>query len=404
MKLLRTCLGYSLAILVGMAVGHFSFLQWYHRQYEYAFALLLVDSQSWEEATRLLNMRLKRAPNDANVLLLLGRARAAMGDLAGCAAALAAVPDHSSQKQAALFRQGQAHWQLGDAIAAEKAWRKCTRFQTSRELAQSAWSELAKLYQIKGMDAEVEEALWNNYALVDEHEKAAQLQTLMLQQLTRLDAEDRIEELKRLIAGNPDDVDAQVALGVSLLEIGEIEPAANVLRQCVDKHPENQSAWRGWLTYLYHHGEHRILAKELSRVPKTLEKDGNFWRLKAAIAEEEAHFQLAATYYQRAIELSPHEVDLHRLCAAALGRIGKHEDAVAHSERAKELTQLKLKMQTGYEEWIRAIGENRSMIELQSIAQKVARTYQKLQMQREEQAWRHIAHLLSAPTALKSGS
>jgi tetratricopeptide (TPR) repeat protein len=254
--------------------------------------------------------------------MLLARSQAGQGNISGCVETLAAVPGDSPLKPEALLREGQASLEIHDALRAESALQRCVTHElTDHETAQLAWQELCRIFAAKDRAADLRAALWSIYALAGEDARMRVRQQILNLTLVREEPLTRAQTLEQFVRGNSSDVESRVALGLAYLEANDLAKGMDTLRACVNEHPGDGNAWRGWLRAVYQEGELEKLAVELDRAPAELQQQSGYWKLRAIVAQNGQRWEPAAEYLARVCD-----------CAGAVGSAGPGGVAWGESE------------------------------------------------------------------------
>lgn len=174
------------------------------------------------------------------------------------------------------------------------------------------------------------------------------------------------EGYRRVLAGNPADVDALHLLGVAQRDLGHVEAARSALERVIALRPGFAEAHGNLGLVLAETGEHAaaIVAYETALALKpalvepwynlanSLRETGDVsralacyaaalerrpfvegWRNYAGLLANTGHLEEAAEAYRAALALAPSAADLHEALGGVLTRQGRHAEAVACHHR-----------------------------------------------------------------------
>lgn len=211
--------------------------------------------------------------------------------------------------------------QRGDAAEAERGYRLLMASDTQQ--ASAARRLLGALLLQQARDSEALELL---DAAVNEQPGDAEARTNLAialrrnGRLTEAAAQARIA-----VDAAPERPAAWNALGLSLLDLGEFEPAAQIFQQAIERHP-NVAA------FLLHLGQARSAAQDLAGAEAAFlaalgisQEIAEAWRGLGRLQARQARYREAIAAYQRAAALIGPQPDFAIEFGAALCAAGMHE-------------------------------------------------------------------------------
>jgi tetratricopeptide (TPR) repeat protein len=230
-------------------------------------------------------------PAQPEAQLILARARAAQGDLAGARHHLAALSAAQPRMAAAQCELGIVLARLGETEEAVEALSRAVKLEP--RLAH-AWRELGDLHALRG-DTQAAEAAHARHieASVNDPELLAAAGALCQNKLSVAE-----HTLRDFLKRHPTDVAALRMLAETGSRLGRYEDAEHLLARCLDLAPGFAAARQNYATVLYRQN-----------------------KAAAAIAETD-----------RLLQQDPKNPAVRALKAAALGQIGEYAQSVANYE------------------------------------------------------------------------
>jgi thioredoxin-like negative regulator of GroEL len=238
--------------------------------------------------------------------------------------------------------EGRACLALGRAAQAERALRKAAAVEPSKS---EAWLLLLKVLKVEDRLVDAFTVGWTALDQVLPEARPQLLRELTLAALTDLPDDLARSTLRRWIDADPDDVDARVAL---LRRIGA-EPRADdperesrlaQLRDLLAGHPEHLDARETLVTALADAGEPEAGRKLLETWPLE-RRDGRFWRLRGRWDLEHDHRpDQAVTALRAALADFPQDWRIHYRLARALQIVNRPEEARREAETVSRIREL----------------------------------------------------------------
>ena len=207
------------------------------------------------------------------------------------------------------------------------------------------------------------------------------------EKIVREEATVRAKKLEKFVAGNEQDFNARLSLGLAYLEANDLEQGLAILQTCLEQAPSDVGAWRGWLRAIYQQGDLDKLAAELDRAPGGMSQLSGFWKLQAIVAQDRRNWARAADSLAKANELSPFEADLHSQYAVVLARLNQQELAEEHGRRAKQLRTAQADLRVAYEDWLQQSASGKLSDSFAEVARRIASAYRLLGIDKEAEAW-----------------
>jgi tetratricopeptide (TPR) repeat protein len=288
-------------------------------------------------AEALLRDHLRKAPDDSDAHLRLARllierserleTRTAGRPLAEEAMAHLQRVRPARREEAALAMMSRAkaaftlsRWDEMEAYSLEA-------LRLDPQVPEAGWGLLG-LYYLQGREADASRLALKLYAKEpDPHDRVQLLLELLRQEAKPLAAASRISQLEPAVRGRPDDLQSVSALGAAYLIEGRTEEGLRLLRQAVERHPDDPAAWDGLLTGLDKGGQADAMARALDRLPPALADDPRFAKHRGRVAQDRGDWKAAARAYRRAVAADPHNFDLVYRLARALQNAGEGAEA-----------------------------------------------------------------------------
>jgi hypothetical protein len=122
-------------------------------------------------------------------------------------------------------------------------------------------------------------------------------------------AKDRYQLLKKIYSAqldkNPDDVDAQIQLGVVELQYGVRESAAATFAKIVEKDPKNSAALNNLGSISFLTGDYRAAQSYYLKAVESEANDADLWLNLAKTAAKQSQLEKTREYGAKAVALSP---------------------------------------------------------------------------------------------------
>jgi tetratricopeptide (TPR) repeat protein len=151
-----------------------------------------------------------------------------------------------------------------------------------------------------------------------------------------------LDALDRAQAADPADVTVQAARGGVLLQAGRWREAQEILRKDLETNPVDENAWNG-LGFIAWQDEHQY-EQALSYFQQALRLhsasdsfSSSLHNNLGAVYCEMGRWQEAIAHFQRAIELTPNDPESHTNLGNAFGATGRFAEARAELEKALTL-------------------------------------------------------------------
>jgi tetratricopeptide (TPR) repeat protein len=357
---------------------------------------LLRQGNAAAAETSLLE-RVRRSPHDGELRTLLARAVAARGDLLACARQLHQVPYWSSQKPDALHREGQAYLQLDRARDAERAWLELIKddplHPVAPDLLTDAYNALLRLYAIEDRWEDAYPVIWSAYDRASgTQERLYWLTMRMRAELERVSPKESIVELRRYVAADPGDCDALHALGLAEIALGQRAEGEAHLEECLKIRPDYLRAWRSLLAAFLEEGDlERFLAK-LRVPPPSADNDPETWFNRGVAGEKAGDWRMAASHFQKAINLNPFLPKAYYRLRAAQDRLGLREAAIVSRKKSTVINEARGRFQGAYADFFEsARSEQPPKITPAAAARRLAAICETLGWARAAQAWHRQA-------------
>lgn len=297
-------------------------------------------------ALAVLWRAVRKSPNDGDARVLLGRALGAAKQYRPCAEQLRLVPAWSPRKAEALFGEGMAWLELHrvrDAQAALLAYVTIDPNHPNipRPNRITAENKLWDIYALEDRMDDGRALAWRAYR---DASGQPSVQVKILEMIMRMRVERShpvaiVENLREILAADPDDWDAcrAVARALNSEAVKDYEGADREIARCLAERPKDPRIWGDWLEMLQMRGDSEGLKAALAKAPPEADADGRTWLIRGRVATQARDHARAAEAYRRAVQLLPSEMAASYELGMALRFLGKTEEAAAHLRRHAEL-------------------------------------------------------------------
>jgi len=144
-------------------------------------------------------------------------------------------------------------------------------------------------------------------------------------------------ELERLVAGQPDDVEARYLLGLVAFQLQDVESAAMHLRKVVADRPHDRLALKLLARALAARGAATEAVSYLQRAVDEEPRDSEAWSLLGRLHHDAQRFTTAARALERAVQLDPADIPSLTALANAYVGLGRIDSADQMFRRAVEV-------------------------------------------------------------------
>jgi Flp pilus assembly protein TadD len=348
-----------------------------------------------DEAEGLLRARLERSPDQGEARMKLARLLAKREDYLGCARQLHLVPNWSSQKDEALFLEGQSYKTLDRARDSEAAFKACTvadpLHPISRRYFDPAARELVGLYVLEGRIDEARQTLWRVYDIAAPVDHSAILVMRIRAELERIDHDEALKKLRRYAEVTPDDWDARRALALEEQGKSYETEADHEIKAALKGAPDSVAVRSAWLEILHQRGDRETITESLKSLPPDADSNAEMWKFRGLAAEWAGDFAGAVEAFTRATEIRPHEPELFYKLGIVEQRLGRGAQAREHIQKSKDLRLAFSKMHDAYYEFLKINSQSKpGDPEYQAVVDRMVAACDQLGFTREAEAWRIV--------------
>jgi tetratricopeptide (TPR) repeat protein len=301
-----------------------------------ARALRSLVMGNFGDARSKLNAILQKAPADAVALITLGWTELGAGDPAAADKAFANALAAESTRAASLYASGVAKEQLGDGKTALDLYARALARSPQHFGATVAIARLSK--PPMEAQAEIEALIKERGASAGPKEVAeawAALGALAAQAGRRDEAEDR---LKRALQLDPELGAARVTLAEVQCDLKHCAEAIAPLQKLVAAQPRNLQARlalaRAQLETNAVTDAQTTLAPAIKDAPK--DADVLYWQGRALVAQPKPDREQAAARFKDAVAANPKLIAAYVAQSNALAALGQSDEAVAALQKAQD--------------------------------------------------------------------
>lgn len=287
-------------------------------------------------AIQALEELFEQQPDHSEALLYRAQLAREAGDEQAALGYVRRIPADSGPHAATkLFFEGSLLLARGEAVAAERLWREAITLRPSFLQPRGALVELF-LTQHRGKEVRGE--------LLD----LQRIRPLSLVQLVQYQAsytelarpDGSRKTLERYLQSAPDDRDTLIALVRDLLAENELDRAAALLRERLERSREDDSL-RGLLIETLVRGGHLDEASRLAGSgPPAADASLWQWRGAALLADARSDAVAAAAAWWQVVERTPDDRNANYRLAVTLDRSGRADDAKVQFQRTRAVELL----------------------------------------------------------------
>jgi tetratricopeptide (TPR) repeat protein len=375
-------------------------LWWYWRDTRALVDLPTIES--WiglgrhAEADRALQEHLRRAPHDAEAMMIRARALAGRGDLKGCAEQLHQVPFWSPRKAEALYREGQAYLMIDRARDAEAALLAVVDSDPLHPpdpaMAHDASQELLKLYAMEDRWDDAYLVFWKAYDHSAPADRPVILSMRVRCELERVTPTEAIKVLARYVAADPEDWEALRSLANAELALGHRAAALRDMQASLNGRPDDPRTWRDYLTMLQSLGDPDAFRAALEQVPQSALGEPEIWTFRGQDRERAGDPAGAAGHYRQALDLNPNQLTARYRLAMIEERLGHPDQAALHRKRWQELRDARVALPQAFSNYYAARTASPSGgPELRASIRRLASVCEALGWLRLAEGWNRLA-------------
>jgi tetratricopeptide (TPR) repeat protein len=349
----------------------------------------LAQSGRLEEAEARGEAYLRVSPGDSRALLVMAELALAQPspDPEKALRRLERIhPDSHSMAAWVRIDCGKAHHLLSRHDRAEACWKEALRLDP---FALEAGRRLLDLYTMQGRTAEARELALRQF----EHEGDPRERRRLLVRLARIEVDppepwsvvNRFEgEVRRGTA----DLPTTLAYGLALAYVSRGQEAAGILKQALDRNPDDPRAWDGLMTAQEISHQEPELAESFARLPEAMTADPRFARHRGWVEQQAGRWAEAARAYRCAWEYDPDPIVGYRL-RRALRFAGQIDEADRYDrivlDCREAYKQLRAALKTA--EPLGAEADDRSP----EFCERMAALRGRMRRHDEARAWRRLA-------------
>ena len=312
-----------------------------------------IKQEHWNGAANILEAILKKEPNHAGALSLLGRVRLAQHRPAEAIVILAKALEHDPSSPEALLSLSLANEEVGNADEALSYFHQATKAGTSDP---ELLLRLAETGYGRGLYGDAIHALQKARAL----DPANEQYTLFLatSHFARGDIADCLRLLQEVLRRNPRSPYGHFSRGYYLYKVGRTEEAAVSLRQCLELDPNFVEAKFHLAQIAEGNGDPDLARRLYDEILRARPEHANSFASLGRLALNDGSLAAAERHLLRCLALEPNHREAHYTLGLLYSRNGRVEDARKELARAEELRRT----ETGAKEKM-LIGGGRQKVE-----------------------------------------
>ncbi len=228
-----------------------------------------------------------------------------------------------------LIDRGKAHSLMSQYDRSEICWDEALQLDPS---ALEAGRRLIDLYTLQGRSAEARAIALRQFDRASDPRERVRL----LLRLARLEVDPPepwsiVNRFEGVVQRGGANLPTMVACGLALAYVSRRQEAGRILRQAVERHPNDPMAWDGLLKGLEISHEDSDLADNFAKVPQEMTADPRFAKHRGWVEQQAGRWAEAAQAYRRAWEFEPDPIVGYRLrCALRLA--GQTEEAARYDQ------------------------------------------------------------------------
>lgn len=311
----------------------------------------LLTAGKFDEVEAILRRFLEVEPNDARANMLMAQASLARPDQKPRLALehLRKVKVAGAEARAiVLLNEGKAYSGLGRHDRAERAWLDALRLDSI--VPEAGWN-LMGLYQSQGRRNDAHDLAMRLFRTEpDPHDRAQLLLELLRQDAQPISANSLIAALGPAAKDHPEDLHSSIALGRAYVKNSRPDEGLRILRDLVQRFPDDADAWDALLAGLDESSLTENLSTTLDRLPLAVATDPRIARHRGSLALKRRDWWEAVRQYSHAWEHDQSDGQvLYRLCLA-LRAAGKTGEIGPLDARFREMQAARERALTLYEE------------------------------------------------------
>lgn len=234
-------------------------------------------------------------------------------------------PEGDAMAALVALYQGKADYYRKRMAEAEAHWLEALRLDP--EVPEAGWS-LLDLYYLQGRDEEGRDlALRLHEVEPDPHDRVQLLLELVRQDAMPLAPGAVVERFRPVVERHPDDLHSVLALGLGLVRDSKAPEGLELLREEVERRPEDPDAWDALLTGLDDAGEIDLMARTIEQLPSELAEEPRFARHFGRVAQERGDWEASVEAYRKAVTNEPEDARLLYRLSRSLRNAGAIEEA-----------------------------------------------------------------------------
>lgn len=140
-----------------------------------------------------------------------------------------------------------------------------------------------------------------------------------------------VNRFEDVVQGGAANLPTMVAYGLALAYVSRRQEAERILRQAVERHPDDPMAWDGLMKGLEISHQEPELSDSFARLPQAMTGDLRFAKHRGWVEQQAGRWAEAAQAYQRAWESEPDHIVGYRL-RRALRLAGQTEEAERYDQ------------------------------------------------------------------------
>jgi tetratricopeptide (TPR) repeat protein len=314
----------------------------------------LIEQHHDREAEESVRGYLARSPHDGEARIMLAKLLAQRNDVLGSAQELHKVPFWWPDKGKWLLMEGGAFKEFNRMADAEAAWKAVVEddalHPVDPKFVTAAMRDLLELYAIEGRWDDAVRLIWTIYERTsDLEEREALLNMRIRTELERILPAVAVAKMEKYLAAEPADWEARRGLAKAQMALNQVDEARRNLSACVEERPDNPRGWADYLDFLHDTGDLDGLREAVARLPKAVAEHAGVLKHRALLLERDRQWAQAAELYHRILLLRPAERETIYRLSLIEDRLGQHDAAQVHRERAQAMRTARTELTEAYQ-------------------------------------------------------
>jgi tetratricopeptide (TPR) repeat protein len=350
-----------------------------------------IDQHRDHEAEQALRRRLARSPHDGEARTMLAKLLAQRNDSLACARELHQVPFWWPDKGKWLLMEAGAFKQSSRLRDAEAAWKTVVEddplHPVDPKFVTAATRDLLELYAVEGRWDDAVKLIWRSYDRTsDPAEHESFLNMRIRTELSRIVPAVAAAQMEKYLAADPADWEARRGLAKAQMALNHPDEAKRQLARCLQERPEDPHGWADYLDLLHDTGDLDGLRQAMARLPDSVADHSGVLKHRARLLERDRQWAQAVDLYRRILQARPFERETYYRLALIEGRLGQHQPAQAHQQRAEDMRVARGELNEAYQK-VLDLQSDRNAPAYHVAVRRLAQLCETLGWHRDAEGW-----------------